>query len=131
MQLPGGAAAVDGTQGHVLLVLGHGLQGAFDAGDHRFRSALLMLPVRSATRARSIGLGDWAPHEPRQASEAREPVFPVLIPMAGAKAKGTFLSSATVIVLQVWPYPGMHGIAQICSLHLAPATVPGLQTLGI
>ena len=58
-------------------------------------------------------------------------MFPVSIPITGANEKGTFLSSVTVMVLQVWPLPGVQGIAQIVWLHLAPATVPGLQTLGI
>jgi hypothetical protein len=78
-----------------------------------------------------MAFGVWAPHDPLHASEESDPVFPVLNPMTGANEKGTALSAVTVIVLQASPAAGVHGIAQIVSLHLAPVTGPGSQTLGI
>jgi hypothetical protein len=78
-----------------------------------------------------MGLGGAAPHDPLQAVEETDPVLPLLIPIAGAKENATSLSSCTLIALQVWPLPAVHGIAQIEVLHLAPLIVPGLQVPGI
>ena len=95
------------------------------------RSAVLMLPVRSATRATFMGFGIWAPQDPLHASEASEPVFPVSTPITGANEKGTALSSVTVMVLQMWPLPGRARDRADILVALGPGTVPGLQTLGI
>ncbi len=81
-------------------------------------SPLLMLPVRSATIATSIGFGATVPQDPLQATDSRVPVPPMGMPPAGAKANGTSRPWKTRIVLQATrgvPRLGVgstHGIAQ-------------------
>ena len=76
-------------------------------------SVELMLPVRSATTATSIGFGGIVPHDPLQATESIAPVPPLVIPSARAKVNGTSLLSTSRIVLHWSPSVGLHGIEQI------------------
>ena len=74
--------------------------------------------VRSAITAMSIGLDASVPQPPLQATEVSEPVEPSVMPIAGANPNGTIFSSDTSIALQMSPWLGTHGIAQI--LAVAP-----------
>jgi hypothetical protein len=67
-----------------------------------------------------MGLGGIVPHEPLQATEVTEPVEPELMPITGAKAKGTVLVADTRTVLHTSPAVGLHGIEQIAALHRKP-----------
>ena len=84
------------------------------------KAAVDIEDVRSAITAMSTGLDDSVPQPPLQATADSEPVEPSGIPIAGAKPNGVTLSSATSIALQVSPWLGRHGIAQMLVLHFRP-----------
>jgi hypothetical protein len=58
-----------------------------------------MLPVRSPTTAKSMGLGARLPHAPLHADDETEPVEPWGTPIRAPKLNGTVFSSVTRTVL--------------------------------
>ena len=97
-----------------------------------------MLPVRSPTTAKSMGLGARLPQAPLQAADETVPVEPWSIPRTGANPNGTGLSALTRMVLHWSPSAVTQGIAQILALHRSPGYAaavygagPGMHVLGM